>query len=813
MTSVLIRRLQPFVVSILLASPLSGSDAASAGPSSLSASRIVTPWDHDWRFSMTGEHDFTTAATDSFDDSVWRVVRAPHDWSTEEPYRSDYASGNGFAAGGIAWYRKHFKLDPAVQGRIVTVEFDGIYANSEIWLNSQFVGGRPFGYSSFALDLTRYLNPPGVDNVIAVRVDHSRLADSRFYTGSGIYRHVRLVVTDPLHVAHWGVVVSTPSATAAVATICIGTTVQNSSGDRRAFTVQSDILNDAGRVVASAAASGAAGPRAAATFEQTATLASPRLWSIESPSLYTLRTRVLDGTTVRDETLTSFGVRTFAFDPDHGFTLNGKSMKLKGVCLHHDGGSVGSAVPAGIWERRLRALKEIGANAIRTSHNPPAPELLDLCDRLGFLVMDEGLDEFAPTKNKWVTGWNLGVPSRFGAGEFFAEWGARDVADMVRRDRNHPSIIQWSIGNEVDTPNDPYSDPVLGRDYRPGNPPATDLVVNAKPLIAAVKANDTTRPVTMALASPLLANAVGLPELLDIVGYNYREGDYAAHHAKYPQRVIYGSENGHDYSAWAAVRDNEYMSAQFLWTGVDYLGEAARWPSRGNTAGLLDLCGFKKPIGWFRQSLWSDKPMVYLCVPVPAIAHRGDALESWNWAAGSTVNVACYTNCAEVELTLNGRSLGVKPQSAAVDGVLTWEVPYAPGILKAIARTNGRELSTFTLRTAGAPARIVLTTDASILRANGEDIAHLEFAIVDANGILVPNAAQMVALEIAGPVELLGFGNADETNTDSSRDATHPAFRGRALAIVRTTDAAGAITIKATAPGLKPASVQLHSQR
>jgi beta-galactosidase len=811
MIAALIRRLLPLIVPILLASPLAAA-AASPAPSS-SMSRVVTSWDHDWRFSKVDQHDFTTATTASFDDSAWRTVRAPHDWSTEEPFRPDYSSGNGFAAGGIAWYRKHFKLDPAAQGRVVTVEFDGIYANSEVWLNGQFVGGRPYGYSSFALELSHYLNPPGAENVLAVRVDHSRLSDSRFYTGSGIYRHVRLVVADPLHVAHWGAFVSTASASAAAAALRIETAVQNSSADRRAFTVQSDILDDTGRVVATANTSGAADPRATTMLEQTAPLASPRLWSLESPTLYTLRTRVLDGTTVRDETLAPFGVRTFAFDPDHGFTLNGKPTKLKGVCLHHDGGSIGAAVPARVWERRLRTLKEIGVNAIRTSHNPPEPELLDLCDRLGFLVQDEALDEFTPTKNKWVTSWNEGEPSRFGAGEFFAEWGARDVADMVRRDRNHPSVIQWSIGNEVDTPNDPFSDPILGANYRPANPPATDLIVNAKPLVAAVKANDTTRPVTMALASPLLANAVGLPELLDVVGYNYREGDYAADHAKFPHRVIYGSENGHGYSAWTAVRDNEYMSAQFLWTGVDYLGEARHWPSRANTAGLLDLCGWKKPVGWFRQSLWSDQPMVYLCVPIPAIARRSDAVESWNWTAGSTVKVACYTNCGEVELTLNGRSLGVKPQSVAVDGVLTWEVPSEPGTLKAIARTNGRELSSFTLQTAGAPDHIALVSDAATLRADGEDIAHLEFLIVDAQGVRVPDAAQTITLEIAGPAELLGFGSADTTNTDSARDPTHPAFHGRALAIVRSTDTAGAITIKATVPGLKPAVVKLQSQR
>jgi beta-galactosidase len=809
MIAVLIRRLLPLIVPLLLASPLA---RASQAPAS-SSSRVVISWDHDWRFSKVGQHDFTTATTASFDDSAWRTVRVPHDWSTEEPYRPEYSSGNGFAAGGIAWYRKHFKLDPSAEGRIVTVEFDGIYDNSEVWINGQFVGGRPYGYSSFALDLTQYLNPPGAENVLAVRVDHSRISDSRFYTGSGIYRNVRLVITDPLHVAHWGVFVSTTSASAKSAVLRVETSVQNSSASRRSFAVQSDILDATGRILASAITSGAADPRATVSLEQTPTLASPRLWSLDAPTLYRLRTRVLDGATVRDETLTPFGVRTFAFDPDRGFTLNGKPTKLKGVCLHHDGGSVGAAVPIGVWERRLRTLKEIGVNAIRTSHNPPAPELLDLCDRMGFLVMDEALDEFTPTKNKWVTGWGEGEPSRFGAGEFFAEWGARDVADMVRRDRNHPSIILWSIGNEVDTPNDPFSDPSLGANYRPGNPPATQLIVLGKPLVAAVKAHDATRPVTAALASVHMSDAVDFPSLLDIVGYNYQESRYPSDHAKFPNRVIFGSENGHSYSAWAAVRDNNYISGQFLWTGVDYLGEAAKWPSRANTAGLLDLCGWKKPLGWFRQSLWSDKPMVYLCVPIPAIAYRSDALESWNWAAGSTIDVACYTNCAEVELTLNGRSLGVKPQSAAIDGVLAWKIPYEPGALEAIARTNGRKVATFTLQTAGAPDHIAIVSDAATLRANDEDIAHIEFDIVDAKGIRIPDAAQTITLDIGGRAELLGFGNADTSNTDSTRDATHPAFRGRALAIIRSTNVPGAITIKATAPGLKPASVTLQSRR
>ena len=781
-----------------------GARAAEPSP------RAVLDWDAGWRFSK-GES--ATAMSPAFDDSGWRPVRVPHDWSTEEPFRADYGSGNGYAAGGVGWYRKHFPLDPAWQGRVVTVEFDGVYDHAEVWINGQFVGGRPYGYSSFALELTPDLKFGASDNVLAVRVDHSRFADSRWYTGSGIYRNVRLVVTDRLRIAQWGTSVTTPAVTADSATIRIETTVQNGSDQTQAFTVQSDLLDGSGRVIATATGPGAADTHAAWTVEQTVVLPQPRLWSPGTPTLNPRRSRRRAGTTVTDETSTSFGIRRIQFDPDQGFSLNGVRMKLKGVCLHHDAGPLGAAVPAPVLERRLRALQELGVNAIRTSHNPPAPELLDLCDRLGLLVKDEAFDEFTPTKKKWVAGWNQGQPGRFGYGEIFAEWGVRDAQDMVRRDRNHPSVILWSIGNEVDYPNDPFSHPVLGDRYQPANPRAENLVTCAEPLVAAVKALDRTRPVTAALASILMSNAVGLPEKLDVVGYNYQEADYAADHAKYPRRFIFGSENSHAYAAWAAVRDNAYVGGQFLWTGIDYLGEAGRWPNRANGAGLLDLCGFKKPLAWFRQSLWNDQPMVYLCVPTDAVNRRPTAAEHWNWPAGATVNVACYTNCAEVELTLNGRSLGVKPATAAVEGVLSWQIPYEAGALKAAGRNGGREVCSFALETAGAASRIELVPDVRTLRADGNGVCQLEFRVVDARGIRVPDAAQEVTFAISGPAEILGLGNGDLDNTENCRDVTHAVFRGRGLAFLRSTDAAGDITVKATAPGLEPAVLTINSRQ
>jgi beta-galactosidase len=469
-------------------------------------------------------------------------------------------------------------------------------------------------------------------------------------------------------------------------------------------------------------------------------------------------------------------------------------------------------VPDKVLERRLRLLKEIGVNAIRTSHNPPDPELLNLCDRMGLLVMDEAFDEFTPAKNKWVAGWNAGVPSRFGYAEMFAQWSVTDFSDMVRRDHNHPSIILWSIGNEIDYANDPFSDPVLGQNYRPENPPAADLLKCAAPLVAAVKSLDRTRPVTAALAMVPMSDAVGLPELLDAIGYNYQEARYMDDHRKFPKRVIYGSENGHQYAAWRAVETNSYIAGQFLWTGVDYLGEANAWPNRANGAGLLDLCGFKKPIGWFRQSLWSDQPMVYLCVPGASLNRRFNAAEHWNWPSNATVSVACYGNCPEVTLTLNGKIIGTRKSSEAVDGVLNWQVPFEPGTLKAVGRANGRDVCDCVLQTAGAPRRIELLPDTTQLRADGKDVSQIEFRIVDEKGVRVRNADADVKFDLTGPAKIIGIGNGDLSNSENCQGDTHRTFQGRGLVILQATGMGGSITLQAGASGLEAASVTLQSR-
>jgi beta-galactosidase len=782
-----------------------------------STARTNMDFDFDWRFA---KGNFAVAMMPAFDDSSWRVVNLPHDWSIEGPFSAEYGSGNGYAPGGVGWYRKHFKLDAIDRDKLIAIEFDGVYNNSEVWINGLLVGRRPYGYSSFQYDLTPHLKFGSEENLIAVRVDHSKFADSRWYTGSGIYRHVRLRISDKLRIGHWGTYVITPEVNNDSAAIHIETAIKNGYDQTKEFTLQSDIVTEDGQIIASLSTQGTLDSQAEQILVQQIQINNPRLWSIENPVLYALRSNIKQGEKVIDNMTTPFGIRTIEFDPNKGFFLNGKSMKLKGVCLHHDAGCLGAAVPDKVLERRLRLMKDLGANAIRTSHNPPAPELLDICDRLGLLVKDEAFDEFTPPKNKWLTGWNNGVPSRFGYGEDFLQWSVTDIQDMVRRDRNHPCIILWSIGNEIDYRNDPFSNPVLGSDYRPEQPPAENMVKYAGPLIEAVKKLDKTRPVTAALATIVVSNVVGLAQMLDVVGYNYQEKFYKADHQKYPKRVIFGSENGDEYNNWAVVRDNDYVAGQFLWTGIDYLGEAGRWPNTANGAGLLDLCGFKKPLGWFRQSLWSDKPMVYVYASGGRSGRgRGRGVrgtEQWNWPEDSSVNVLCYTNCAEVSLMLNDKPIGTKPYLEARNGVLTWNVPYAPGELKAVGLNNGQRVCEYLLRTAGPANRIELLPDVNQIYADGKDICHVEFRITDDKGVIVQDAANEVVFEVQGPGHIISIGNGNLNNIEDYKDNKHKAYNGRGLAVLQSKftpngQNPGKIKISARAEGLETASVEIEA--
>jgi len=574
----------------------------------------------------------------------------------------------------------------------------------------------------------------------------------------------------------------------------------------------------------------------------------PTLWSLTTPYLYELKTTVLKGKEIVDQTSTRTGFRSYTFDPDKGFALNGEWMKVKGVCIHHDAGVLGAAVPRDVWRRRLQTLKEIGVNAIRTSHNPQATDLYDLCDEMGMLVLNEMYDEWVFPKRKWLEGWNVGTPGFQGSYDIFKEWSEIDLADLVRRDRNHVSVFAWSIGNEVDYPNDPYSHPVLGGEkagftqasyggYNPDAPDAMELGDIAKRLVKVVKTYDSTRPVTAGLAGVAMSNETAYPGALDIAGYNYTEDKYDSDHEKYPNRVIYGSENRHDMAAWKATRDKEHVFGQFLWTGIDYLGESGRWPTRGFYSGLLDFGGFIKPRGYFRQSLWSDKPMAYMgTYPTPgrgARSQSGDVLSQtetgnqsnyvervpsmdawpiWNYREGQSIRVVCYSNAEKAKLLLNGTVVGETQEYDDQTGIIFWDIPYKAGKLEVVGLDKENNIvSGYTIHSSHRPHALkVVQTEKQIDKENG--LAHVVVQVVDENGIPVRLADNEVTCRVSGPAKLLGLEASNNSDMSDYTDNRHRVFHGRILAYVQATGEEGEIKINFTSPWLEPAEVILLAE-
>ncbi|HEX2975273.1 MAG TPA: glycoside hydrolase family 2 TIM barrel-domain containing protein, partial [Bacteroidales bacterium] len=520
----------------------------------------ISNFNADWKFH---KGDVAEAYSPVFDDSQWRKLDLPHDWSIEGPFDKSNASGTGFLPGGIGWYRKSFVVPSSEKKRKVYIDFQGIYNNSEVWVNGTSAGKRANGYISFRYDITPYIIF-GKENIIAVKVDHSKYGDSRWYTGSGIYRDVRLVYTGKTHIEHWGIFASPRNVTASKADLDITVRIKNENAKAAGLEVKNYLLNGNDTVGVSQSNLSLAG-NSAGEIRQTITIKEPKIWNTDSPFLYSLIT-VVTGKGVNEQQITRVGFRDIKFDPDKGFFLNGESMKLKGICMHHDAGTLGSAVPAQVFALRLDLLKELGCNAIRTSHNPFSPEFLDLCDEKGFLVIGEAFDEWELPKKKWIEGWNKGTPGKDGYSSAFKEWHIRDLQDMILRDRNHPSIIMWSIGNEIDYPNDPYTHPILNTEANPQTwakydqklPDARRLGEIARELAGIVREQDKTRPVTAGLASALMSNEVGYSDALDVCGYNYQEFRYATDHKKYPGRILYGSENGMSLEAWNAVTENDY---------------------------------------------------------------------------------------------------------------------------------------------------------------------------------------------------------------------------------------------------------------
>jgi len=736
--------------------------------------RITRNMDRDWLFHLG---DAREAYYMGFDDRAWRRVTLPHDWAVEHPFDPCWASGTGYLPGGTGWYRKHFFLSEEEAGRRVRVTFQGVYKHARVWINSNYLGEHAYGYTSFSFDLSEFVRPG--ENVLSVRVEHEEPADSRWYTGSGIDRHVILTVTDPVYLIDERLFAVPGAVLEDRALLQVHYAVENADA------VRIRLLTAEGKTAARKTARNEEG---SLRLE----IRDPHPWSPESPYLYILRAEALEEGKVRDRLDIPVGLRTIRFDPDHGFFLNERNLKLKGVCVHHDAGCLGAAVPKAVWRRRLLKLKEMGCNALRTAHNPPDPDLLDLCDELGFLVMDEAFDEWEGIKNKWWQGHNVYPPKHFGYGEDFPRWHREDLQSMVVRDRNHPCVILWSIGNEIDYPNDPYvtplfrealgnndaNKPLAERIYDDRKPDAGRLAAVARELTKLVHELDQSRPVLSALSFPELSNRTGFADALDLSGYNYREHFYEEDHRKYPGRVLLGSENSHDPKAWRAVTEHEYISGQFLWTGVDFLGECRGWPVRISQAGALNLAGFEKPLFVQRRALWCSGPAARLAVGEGE--DHGAWGESFRWQGtpGGIKRVSCYTNQPWAELYLNGKSQGRKELREEDGCRAVWEIPFEAGELTVRAGEAEDRLAT-----PGMAKKLCVTADRTKLPANGREVLQAVAELLDGQGN--PALDEEIHVQLTGDLQLLGIENGIPDDLTPYSESFRRTSEGKLILFVR----------------------------
>lgn len=777
--------------------------------------------DENWKFILQDNPDFQD---DSFNDSQWESVTIPHDWSIKGQLSPSLASCTGYLPGGIGWYRKTFVIPSEKNGQKVFLYFEGVYNRSEVFINGELLGKRPNGYISFAYDATPYIKY-GEKNTIAVRVDHSQSADSRWYSGSGIYRDVWLVYSNPVHITQWGIY-AYPEITENSGVLNVEINLENTTDSTVNLQIVNELESNDQMVVASSVNEIIIEAKQSGKISTTLEVNHPKMWDLENPNLYQLKTKVLKKGKIIDENITQTGFRSFTFDPNKGFALNGKWMKMKGVCLHHDAGVLGSAVPREVWKSRLITLKKIGVNAIRTSHNPQSPDFYELCDELGLLVLNEAYDEWEFPKRKWLKGWNVGTPGFEGTYDIFKKWSVKDLEDMVRRDRNHLSVFAWSIGNEVDYPNDPYSHPVLDGGsntgfsqpiyggYKKDAPDAMQLGVIAKRLVAAVKKYDTSRPTTAGLAGVAMSNETEYPSALDITGYNYTESKYKSDHATYPNRVIYGSENRHDIKAWYAVKNNEFIFGQFLWTGIDYLGESRPWPTRGFYSGLVDFSGNIKPRGYFRQSLWSNSPMIYIGT-YPQNKHKKnqlsiDALPLWNYQNDEIIRVVCYTNAPKARLELNGVIVGVEKEYDLTTGIIAWDIPFKSGKLEAVGiDNNNKVISRYQINTAKqASALTVLASSQSIDKDRG--VIQLHVQVLDENGQLVMGAENEITCTIKGPAVLLGLEAGNNTDMTDYTDNMQCVYHGNISTYIQAIGKTGTVKVQFKSPSLKSTKVSIE---
>jgi beta-galactosidase len=725
---------------------------------------------------------------------------------------SEGSASTGHVVGGTGWYRKHFTLSSAEQGKRVAVRFDGVYMNADFWVNGHLLGNHPYGYTSFEFDLTPYLKPAGQENVIAVCVRNEG-KNSRWYSGSGIYRHVWLTVRNPIHIPTWGVFVTTPEVSKDKAEVKITSEVCNGTSGDTDVVVRARVLDSKGKAVQTTESELHLPANATNTVEQSLEVRSPKLWSPDSPELYSAEVKIVSAGQTLDQTATHFGIRKIEVDAEHGFRLNGQMLKLKGGCLHHDNGPLGSAAIDRAEERRVELMKANGFNAIRTSHNPPSPAFLDACDRLGMLVVDEAFDCWNEGKN----------PDDYHL--YFKDWAGRDIVSMVERDRNHPSVVIWSIGNEI--------------------PEQFRAETTQKMLREAVLAHDTTRPITQAICSDWSrgwnwdrSSDIGF-KYLDIGGYNYHPEKYESDHARNPQRVMMGTESYPKdfFEFWTLVEKHPYISGDFDWTAMDYFGESGighstlsnekdsflmPWPWHDAWCGDIDVCGFKKPQSYYRDVVWRRSQIeMAVHTPVPAgvweqVSGWGwpDETRSWNWPGqeGKPLQVAVYARCDRVRLELNGKIIGEKPVSAATKLTAKFDVPYQPGELRAVGLVGGKPVASTTLRTAGEQKAIRLTADRSTIRADRNDLSYVTVEVVDRNGNRVPNAAIPIHFTTTGAGELAATGSSAPTDTASFHMPLRTTYQGRCLVILRPKGGPGKITLKAEADGLKTATITVRTR-
>ena len=770
-------------------------------------------FDSSWRFHLG---DMQDVEKHDFDDSSWRSLDLPHDWSIEDipgtnaPVDSNAIGGSstGYMVGGTAWYRKTFYLGNDINGKCIRIQFDGIYMIADIWINGISLGTHPYGYTSFSYDLTSKLNP-GKLNTLAVRVRNEG-RNTRWYSGSGIYRHVWITTTGQLHLDHWGTCITTPEVADDHARVNVKTSILNElPEDINALLVTRVLKNDGTQVAMKESGQKISG-KSGIEFNQDMDITRPSLWSVELPALYTVINEVYavkgnKRSKMFDRTENTFGIRSISVSAEKGFMLNGKPLLLKGGCMHHDNGPLGAAAYDRAEERRVELMKANGFNAIRCSHNPPSSAFLDACDRIGMLVIDEAFDIWKEQKNK--DDYHL----------YFDEWWQKDMSSMILRDRNHPSVVMWSIGNEVP---------------ERGKPEGAAL---AKTLANFVRKMDPTRPVTAAVnfttpdKDPYFA-------ALDISGYNYALNNYVSDHNRLPERIILGTESFpiQAYENWMAVIDHPWVIGDFVWTGFDYLGEASIgwlgfafrttfYPWTHAYCGDIDICGWKRPQSYYRDALWKTDQLsifvkspepVFKLNPITKVESRWswpDEVASWNWKGyeGRTMEIKVYSSCEEVELFLNGKALGRMKTNRETRFTAVYKVEYATGALRAVSYRSGKEINSYELQTTGDPRKISLTSDRGTIKADGQDLCYVTVEILDSKGLRNPTASNRINFEIEGHGKIIGVGSSDPLGNQSFTKPVRNAYQGRCQVIIRAENQAGDIKLKAFSDGIQPAEIKI----